>query len=101
MDVGLIQGKHCLVLYKEKKLVNHQLNIIFFKSDLKISSNTEDVLLTGAICLPASCSTNEIITYANELLGKKNLFVPAVINQGYSCHTNNKKPLSIVDFIAM
>ncbi|CAO1316792.1 unnamed protein product [Diamesa tonsa] len=83
IDVGLIQGKHCLFHYMEK------------------NSNTEDVLLTGAICLPASCSTNEIINYTNELLGKSNLFVPAIENQGFSCNTNNKKPFSATDFIAI
>ncbi|CAO1362003.1 unnamed protein product [Diamesa serratosioi] len=82
-DAGLVQGQHCLITYKE------------------ISSNTENTILIGGICLPASCTPNEVLAYANESLRKNNLFVLTVGDQGSFCHTNNKITFSVIDFIAI
>lgn len=101
-DIGQINGQYCLIRHQiDVNRRNELLSEIYDieNSTLEVNiENPKNILVAFAICIPESCTKNEIET-AIQYLKEKNIV--SLINPRVMCTRNEKSLLNAADWSTM
>lgn len=91
-------GERCELMHNR---IDRKFKLIQSIRHRGLTIKQRNLRLGGGICVPSTCSSEKVQSFANEILSQADLLVTKDYDQSMFCSTNDAKDFRTIDIIAM